>query len=289
MQPGRTAPHAFGCGARIRLLSSWVRRSRTSGITAITTFCDRARTTGLLAALVVLVLGGGFGHAADLAAAERLYHDGRFAKAAELGRAAGSADGHALAAKATLVRGAYLARQDERAKLFRRAAGDARNALALDPDHVDARLQLAIALGHIGAHEGPITAHLDGYAREAKEHIDRALTLAPDYAWVHGVLGMWHLQIVRHGGPALARELYAASRQDGRAHCERARTLAPGELALRYGCAVSLLELDAEAFGRRAIDELEHIVRSPADDAAGRLVQDEARRRLSRSDPAAAG
>jgi len=242
----------------------------------------------LLAAVVALVACAVLVQAADLVDAERLYHEGRFAKAADLGRAAGSAEGHALAAKATLVHAAYLAPDADKKELFRRAAGDARNALERDPDLVDAHLQLAIALGYIGERQGPITAHLDGYAREAKDHVDRAMALAPDYAWTHGVLGVWHLQIVRHGGPALAKELYAASTDDGRAHCARAKTLAPGELTLRYGCAVSLLELNAETFGRSVARELKHIVAAPANDAAERLVQDEARRLLKRSNLGAA-
>ena len=110
------------------------------------------------------------------------------------------------------------------------------------------------------------------------------MALDPDYAWTHGVLGVWHLQIVRHGGPGLAEELYAASSEEGRAHCARARALAPGELTLRYGCTVSLLELDAKAFGKSAAEELKHIVHAPADDAAERLVQHEARRLLKRPD-----
>lgn len=236
----------------------------------------------------MLMLCAGVGRATGLADAERLYHQGRFEEAADLGRAAGSADGHALAAKATLVKAAHLAPEDERTELFGRAAGDARNALARDPDHVDAHLQLAIALGYIGKQHGPITAHRDGYAREAKEHIDRAMGLAPDHAWTHGVLGIWHLQVVRHGGSALAEDLYAASTEKGRDHCARAKALAPGELALRYGCALSLLELDAEAFGEAAAEELKRVVRAPADDAAERLVQNEARRLLKRSDRGAA-
>lgn len=254
------------------------------GIFALPASTDHAGVTRLLAAFVVLVACAGLVRAADLLDAERLYREGRFAEAADLGRAAGGAAGHALAARATLVHAAYLAPDADKVELFRRAAGDARNALARDPDHVDAHLQLAIALGYIGEQRGPITAHLDGYAREAKEHIDRAAALAPDYAWTHGVLGVWHLQIVRHGGPALAKELYDASGEEGHAHCARAKALAPGELTLRYGCAVSLLELDAKASGKPAAEELAHIARAPADDAAERLVQKEAQRLLKRSD-----
>lgn len=219
-------------------------------------------------------------HAHGLGEAEARYRQGDFLVAAELGRTLASTDGDTLAARATLVEAALRAQKDDQSRLFELAAADARRALARDPEHVDAHLQLALALGHLGELNGPIEAHLQGYAREGRRHLDRALVLDPDHPWAHGALGMWHLQIVRHAGPALAGELYGATAEKGLAHCVRALELAPESIGLRFGCGVSLLAVGRGAYGRPAADLLRAALRLPPRDAAERLVQRQAQRLL---------
>jgi len=244
---------------------------------------------GLLLALVPgLVLGLRHGAAAadgpqtsDLAAAEALYEQGEMLAAAEFARRTGGADGLVLAAEATLVDALYLADAAARPQLLERAVADARGALALAPDDEAACLQLAIALGALADWQGPIAAHLNGYAKEGHDLLLRARQLAPDDPWPDGLLGIWHLQIVRHGSAVLAAELYGASAEAGLALCRRAAVLAPEALALRYGCAVSLLEVSPKRFGQEALGTLVAIVRMPAADAAERLVQRAARQRIA--------
>lgn len=238
--------------------------------------------------LIVAVLAVGLGaapmalaaaaHPQDLDAARALYDRGVMLKAAELARGFDSADGHALASQATLVAAIYQRSGHDHA-LLRQAADDARAALTLDPDHVQAHLQLALALGYL-AEDDPISAHLNGTAREGKALLDRALALAPDDAWAHGMLGVWHLRVVRHAGPMLAESLYGASLEQGRAQCEEAASLAPDMLAVRFGCAIALLEADPKRSTQEAVEILDTVVRLPAGDAAAELIQADARRRL---------
>jgi hypothetical protein len=244
---------------------------------------------GLLLALALdLVLGLRHGAAAaddlktsDLAAAEALYEQGEMLAAAELARQNGGADGLVLAAKATLVDALYLADGAAKSQLLERAVADARQALALAPNDEEPYLQLAIALGALADWQGPIAAHLNGSAKEGRELLLRARQLAPDDPWPDGLLGIWHLQIVRHGSAVLAAELYGASAEAGLALCRRAAVLAPEALALRYGCAVSLLEVDPKRFGREALRTLVAILRMPAADAAERLVKRAARQQIA--------
>jgi len=244
---------------------------------------------GLVVALALgLVPGLRYGAAAaddpqsgDLAVAEALYAQGEMLAAAELARQSGGADGLVLAAKATLVDALYLADAAAKSQLLERAVADARAALALAPDDEAVCLQLAIALGALADWRGPIAAHLNGSAKEGYELLLRARQLAPDDPWPEGLLGIWHLQIVRHGSAVLAAELYGASAEAGLALCRRAAVLAPQALALRYGCAVSLLDVDAERFGNEALSALVAILRMPAADAAERLVQRAARQRIA--------
>ena len=242
-----------------------------------------------LGLLLALVLAPGVCHAAaagavgsgDLAAAVALYQQGEMRAAAEVARRAGGADGLVLAARASLVDALYLADPAAKPQLLERAVADARAALALAPDDAEPHLQLAMALGALADWQGPIAAHLSGYAKEGHGLLLRARELAPDDPWPDGLLGIWHLQIVRHGSAVLAAELYGASAEAGRELCREAAVRAPDALALRYGCAVSLLDVDPERFGREALSALVAILRMPAADAAERLVQRAARQRIA--------
>ena len=232
---------------------------------------------------LALVLGlDGRAAADDLATARALYQRGEMRAAAELARRLGGVDGLTLAARATLVDALYLAPKADRSALLERAARDARKALALDPDDEAALLQLALALGQMAERAGPITAHLEGYATEGHQLLERARSLAPDDPWPDGLLGIWNLQLVRHGSAVLAAELYGASAAEGLRLCRQAADQAPSAIALRYGCAVSMLELDPERHGDEALQSLIAITRMPAADAAERLVQQAARGQIDR-------
>jgi hypothetical protein len=205
-----------------------------------------------------------------------LYQQGDMAGAASLARSLDSANGFALAAKATLVQARYLSPDIAKRGLLELAAADAKNALALDPDQVDAHLQLAIALGQLAELEDPISAHVNGYATEGKALLDQALALDPGNEWARALSGMWHLRVVHRAGEALADSLYGASRTTGVALCSDAIDRTDAALALKYGCALTLIELDPDAFSGTAEQVLLTLKEAPARDAADRLVQAEA-------------
>lgn len=235
----------------------------------------------LIVALALLTVAHAPARAETLEVAEALYRQGSFEKAADLARALGSADGHALAARAMVVEAMWLAPQDEKLARLAIAAAHARDALELAPDHADAHLQLAISLGQAARLRNPVSVHLNGYVSDGKQHLEAALDLAPEWSWAHGMLGAWHLQVVGHAGPDLALELYGAKVQAGLELCGRAAELAPESIVPRFACALSLLELDRETYGRDAAQALALLIELPARDAAERLVQEQARRLLA--------
>jgi hypothetical protein len=218
--------------------------------------------------------------AAGLAEAEARYQRGDMVGAASLARSTASAEGFALAAKATLVQATYLSPMAEKQALLELAAADAKDALALDPDQVDAHLQLAIALGQMAELDDPISAHVNGYAEEGKVLLDQALALDPDNAWARALLGMWHLRIVQRAGDALAEGLYGASRAAGVELCSSALAATDAALELRYGCALTLVELDPDRFEDTAETTLANVKDSAPRDAADGLVQAAATRLL---------
>jgi hypothetical protein len=235
---------------------------------------------------LVLTLGlgsSGSRAADDLGDAENLFQQGAFEQAATIGRSFNRAAGYALAAKATLVRAIYKVAEKDRLPLLKLAATDARRALALDERNVDAHLQLALALGHIASLQDAMTAHLQGYAKEGRAHIDRALELAPDHPWARGLLGIWNLQLVKRGTPLLAEQWYGANEAAGVDNCSRAESIDPDGIAIRYGCALSLLELDPERYGEQAERTMVELAHLPADSAADRLIQNEIRSQIRAS------
>ena len=217
---------------------------------------------------------------AAIGEAEARYEQGDMAGAAALARSLNSAEGFALAARATLVQAAYLSPAGAKQALFELAAADAAAALARDPERVDAHLQLAMALGHLAELEDPLSAHVGGYAREGKALLERALALDPGNGWAPALLGIWHLRIVARAGDALAERLYGARRETGVALCSQAMAGPRRALALQHGCAVSLIELDPERFADTAERTLATIEEAKARDVADSLVQAEAARLL---------
>jgi hypothetical protein len=121
------------------------------------------------------------------------------AGAAALARSLDSAEGFALAAKATLVQGAYLSPAGDKQALFERAAADAEAALARDPARVDAHLLLALALGHLAELETPLSAPIGGYGRKGNALVEPALAVDPATGGP-GARGHVDLRIV--GAPA---------------------------------------------------------------------------------------
>lgn len=190
--------------------------------------------------------------AATFAEAEHAFNDGHFAQAAAEASELHTADGDALEARADLVIAAYLAAPEGKAKHLEKAEAAARRALQRDPDNVEAMLHLVIALGYKARPLSPLAAHSAGYGREAKALIARALELAPDNPWVHGIAGGWNGELVAAAGGFLAKLFYGASRQRMTEAFERAMTLAPDNPAIRVEYAKVLLRLDAERYAKQA-------------------------------------
>jgi hypothetical protein len=85
---------------------------------------------------------------------------------------------------------------------------------------------------------------------------------------------------VQRAGDALAEGLYGASRAAGVELCSRALAGIHAALALRYGCALTLVQLDPDGFGDTAEVTLARVKNSAPQDAADRLVQAAATRLL---------
>ncbi|MEQ9518983.1 MAG: hypothetical protein RLN89_06025 [Parvibaculum sp.] len=215
----------------------------------------------VLAVILSLVHGPSAASVSELAVQD--YDQGRFLTAAAAAREAGTAEGFAFAARAELAHADMLAPMSGRGQFIARAEEDARAAIALEPEAAEPHLQLAIALGFKGRLDGEMLAHLEGYADEARAHLDFVLAREPDNPWAHALLGGWHLEIVGLGG-FVGRTLYGATIDAGLGAYERALELRPGDPVISYQCALQLASLDKDEYRARAIEILERATGSTA-------------------------
>ncbi|MEM9726709.1 MAG: hypothetical protein AAF909_14790 [Pseudomonadota bacterium] len=211
---------------------------------------------------------------ASLEAAEATYALGEFARATAMGAALESADGFALAARSTLARAMLLGDDAPVKKIAKQAERFAEAALKLDPDHLEANLQLAVALGVRGAQMSALSAHLKGLAGRGRSHIEHALALAPDDPWAMSLMGGWHLEVVRRGGG----RIYGASVEEGVRWYERALAAAPDNTVMAYRYAVALMALEPPVDTALVQGALELAMRAPPADALARALQADARR-----------
>ena len=215
--------------------------------------------------------------------ARAAYAEGRFMEAADLARALGTSEGHALAADSLAIHGYYIAPKGENAGLFRRAEKLAREAVRLDAANPEAHLQLAHAMGRQAQVSGALKALTEGYATKVRDAIEEALRLAPDSASAHASLGAWHAGAVGAGG-FFAGLLYGASEEKALAYFERALELAPRDKVVLFEYALGLLSLDAAKNRAKARGLLERAVRLAPKDALERLIHQKAVERLAAMD-----
>lgn len=227
---------------------------------------------------IVLVLAffgslGGVLAAADLDAARATFEQGNFIAAAEQARKAETSEGLAFAARALLVHADLVARAGDRLPLIEQAEEDARAAIALAPDYAEGHLQLAVALGFKARLEGRLTAHAEGYADEARAHLDYVAAREPDNPWVLALLGGWHLEISEVGG-FLGRTIYGAEVGAGVEAYDQALALKPDDLLIVYQCALQLAALGEEVLTTRAMVLLQGATLPNEPDALERLTFD---------------
>lgn len=171
------------------------------------------------------------------------FSEGRYAEAAQLAQAGESADGYAFAARSQLAEAMSTHEYQPPQELVLAAEQFAMMALAVEPDHVEARLQLAIALSLKARPLSPGAALSSGYGEKARALAESVLKDDPSNFYAHGFLAVWHVEVVRRGGP-LGASMLGASLKKARHHYTQARVVRDDDAATHWQYARGLAALN---------------------------------------------
>ncbi|MEO0983433.1 MAG: hypothetical protein AAFX03_12365 [Pseudomonadota bacterium] len=212
-------------------------------------------------------------HAAGPEALEA-FAEGRFQDAAEHADAADDADHHAFAARAILA-GCMTGDTEPRHEHLKAAEARARAALALDPDHIEGRLQLAISLSLQARPLSTSEARKSGHGDVAKELAESVVEDDADNPYAHAVLAIWNIEVLRRGG-RLGGVVMGASLKQARRHYEIAAAATPDDASLHWQYARALAAHKPKK-NREAINAaLRASINASVDDELERIMQSRA-------------
>lgn len=223
-------------------------------------------------------VGLGTGEPAEARAA---FVDGRWLVAADLGEAAGTASGLALAADALSIHAHYVAPESERPEVLRRAIGLAEEAVRMQPSDPWVRFQLAHAVGRYAQSIPPMAAFREGYVGRSRQLVEDVLELDPEMVHARLQLGSWHADVVAQAGALVARLTHGARAKSALEHYERALEMAGDDLVVYAEVSRGLLHLNRRRHGARAQELLRRAVDIEPRDAYERILHQRAAERLA--------
>jgi len=206
------------------------------------------------AAVALLLLLPAAAHAATTEEIFAAYARGDYEQTVKMGEAARTAPGYAIAARAVLADA--VLRDRPCMDCLNKAEKLSRQAVAADPRHAFGQVWLAVSLGYQSRLTGIVKARLRDAPGQSKLALDAAIAADPKNPFAVSALGGWNIEIVRGGGSYLARLLYGATEAEALTLFDRALKLDPGNVAVHYQIALSLLGFDADKYRSRILTEL---------------------------------
>lgn len=181
----------------------------------------------------------------------RLYHQGEFQKAAELGASQGPA-GYNVANKATAIYANYL-ETDEAKKLalFQQVASRAEELQRAEPKNVNAWYLHAYALGRYSQGISVVKALAQGLGGKIKDSLTKALKLEPKHADAYIAMGAYHAEVIDKVGAMMGGLTYGAKKETGMEHFQKALKLNPDSAIARIEYANGLVMMH----GKSRMDE----------------------------------
>ncbi len=211
------------------------------------------------------------------AKADELLRAGQFAAAADAARANENADNLALAAYATLIVAAYEVDTKEKAlALIAEAERDANMALILQPNHVGATLQKAVAIGY----RAQLTKS-PGEAKTARRLMEKAAKAEPNNPLAHTSLGGWHSGAIGQLGGFIAGTVLGAKEKTAIAEFDKAIALDGRNPVWRTFYAMGLIDMGEEDDTEKLRALLTPAANGKAKDGFERLIRGRAKMLLA--------
>nr|WP_156780788.1 hypothetical protein [Hyphomonas sp. Mor2] len=175
------------------------------------------------------------------------FSEGRYEDAAALAQETSTPDHLAFAARSLLAEAMSSPDFVPPQELLEEAESLAREALDSESNHIEGRLQLAIALSLQARPLSTREAMRSGYGEYAKTLVDSVLKDDPENPYAHGFLAVWHLEVRRRGG-SIGASLLGASVKKARLHYESAIEISPGDASIHWQYARALAALNAKKY-----------------------------------------
>lgn len=210
----------------------------------------------------------------------RLYHQGAFQQAYELGLGLGL-PGCAVANKSAVIYATYLEKAEKKQlELFAEAAARAEEQIAAMPKYPNAHYFHALALGRYSRGISVAKALAQGLGSKVKQSLTQALKLEPNHADAHIALGAFHAEVIDKVGAMVGGLTYGAKKEAGVEHFEKALKLNPDSAIARVEYANGLVMMFGEAKMKQAEKLYEEAAACKAMDAMERLDVEAAKEEL---------
>ncbi|MEM6412510.1 MAG: hypothetical protein AAF683_13350 [Pseudomonadota bacterium] len=203
------------------------------------------------------------------------YETGSYIEAAQQAEAAGGADNLAFAARALLT-DAIATNEQPTPERLAEARRLAEAALAIDENHVEGRIQLAISLSLTARPMTAGAAMRSGLGQRARDLAREVLVDDPDNSYAHAYLAIWNVEVVRRGG-RMGGVMMGASVRRGREHYLAAIASDPEDAAVHWQWARVLTSHNAEKYREEIDAALAAAQAQPTDTAIEGVMQDRAR------------
>lgn len=200
--------------------------------------------------LVSILLWGGLSlplFAKDLTTVQNLIKSGDYTTAHQTAIEIRSPDALALAAE-SLARQVMLGEVEKLKKTSKEARDLAEEALALNPNHQNARLQYVITDGFVARMTGNVSAWMKKLPQKSFEKIEAYRADFPDDPRGDALLAAWHLAVVRKAGNDNAKKWFEASIEEGQGLYEGALAQSPHDPVIALNYAFALIALDQDDY-----------------------------------------
>ncbi len=203
--------------------------------------------------------------------AEAAFISGRFADAAGYAEGLDTADAQAFAARAILAECMTGETEPEPGRVIE-AEQLSRAALDKDPEHVEAKLQLAISLSLRARPMSTSEARKSGFGDMTKDLAESVLEEDPANPYANAIISIWNIEVLRRGG-RLGGIVMGASLKKARQHYEVAAAATPDDAALHWQYARALAAQNAKKNHDEIMDVLHRSMAANVDDEIERVMQ----------------